>query len=102
MLSHFFQEFKTAISLLNNIEFTCRNYIGVSCSPIFLLNDYIDILIQPITSIVNLSLSEGVVIDKFKCAVMTPLIKKPFLDADEFKNFRPVLVLIFFLNQCNV
>ena len=32
--------------------------------PTFLVKDYIDILIQPITSIVNLALSEGVVIDK--------------------------------------
>ena len=45
-----------------------------SCSlnpwPTFLVRVYIDILIQPITSIVNLSLSERVVIDKFKCAVV--------------------------------
>ena len=47
----------------------------------FLVKDHIDILIQPITSIVNLSLSAGVVIGKFKCAVVTPLIKKPSLDA---------------------
>ena len=44
-------------------------------------------LIQPITIIVNLSLSKGVVIDKFKCAVVTPLINKPSLDAQELKNY---------------
>ena len=33
--------------------------------PTFLVKDYIDILIQPIARIVNLSLSEGVVIDKY-------------------------------------
>ena len=41
-----------------------------------------------------MSLSEGVVIDKFKCAVVTQ-IKKPSKDADEFKNYRPVSGLNF-------
>ena len=56
--------------------------------PTFLVKDYINILIQPICSIVNLSLLEGVVIDKFKHAVVTPLIKKPSLDAEGVKNYR--------------
>ena len=63
--------------------------------PTFLVKEYIDILIQPITTIVNLSLSEGVVIDKFKSAVVTPLIKKPSLDPDVLKNYRPVSGLNF-------
>ena len=63
--------------------------------PTFLVKDNIDILIQPICSIVNLSLSEGVVIDKFKHAVVTPLIKKRSLDAEGLKNYRLVPGLNF-------
>ena len=48
-------------------------FIVLETWPTFLVTDYIDIL--PICNIVNLSLSEGVVIDKFKHAVVTPLFK---------------------------
>ena len=50
--------------------------------PTFLVKDYIEILIQLICSILNFSLSEGVVIDKFKNDVVTLLFKKPSLDAE--------------------
>ena len=63
--------------------------------PTFLVTDYFDILIHPIPSIVNLSLLEAVAINKFKYAVVTPLIKKLSLDAHEFKNDRPVSGLNF-------
>ena len=39
---------------------------------------------------VNLSLTEGVFIDQFKQAIITPLLKKPPLAKDDLKNFRPV------------
>ena len=63
--------------------------------PTFLLKDYIDILIQPIAQIVNLSLSEGVFPSQFKSAIVTPLLKKPTLDKEDLKNYRPVSGLNF-------
>ena len=55
--------------------------------PTFLVKDCIDILIKPITLLVNFSLQEGNFPSEFKKAVITPLIKKPKLPKNEFKNY---------------
>ena len=43
--------------------------------------------------IINLSLSEGTFPGCFKQALVTPLLKKPTLIKNKFKNYRPVLNL---------
>ena len=58
--------------------------------PTWLVKSCIDILVKPITSIVNYSLEEGVFPESFKHAHVTPLIKKPTLPRNELKNYRPV------------
>ena len=63
----------------------CKYTPNPSAQPMILV-----VLIYLICSIVNLALSEGVVIDKSKHAVVSPLIKKPSLDAEALKNYRPV------------
>ena len=45
--------------------------------PTSLVKDCIDILVMPIVSIVNLSLSEGCFPSHFKSALVSPLLKKP-------------------------
>ena len=60
-----------------------------------LVRDCIDILITPITSIINLSLTEGSFPSHFKSAHVSPLLKKPFLNKDSMKNYRPVSNLSF-------
>ena len=47
-------------------------------------------LLPLITRIVNSSLCSGVVPPQFKQAIVTPLLKKPGLDPNDLKNFRPV------------
>ena len=70
-----------------------------SCSldpcPTDLVKDCLDILITPISKIINLSIREGCFPDKFKIAHVTPLLKKPTLDKNNFKNYRPVSNLNF-------
>ena len=63
--------------------------------PTPLVKSCIDILITPITSIVNLSLLEGTFPALFKTAHVSPLLKKPTLSKDEMKNYRPVSNLSF-------
>ncbi len=63
--------------------------------PTSLLKPCLDILIAPITSLINLSLSEGRFPSAFKTAHVTPLLKKPKLPKDEMKNYRPVSNLSF-------
>ena len=57
--------------------------------PTFLL-EYLDILITPITSIINASLEQGKCPNIFMQAHVTPILKKSSLDKDVFKNYRPV------------
>ena len=59
------------------------------------VKDCIDILITPITSIINLSLIEGSFASHFKSAHVSLLLKKPSLDKDSMKNYRPVSNLSF-------
>ena len=70
-----------------------------SCSldpwPTFLLKDCLDIIIIPITKLMNMCLSHGVFPAQFKTAVVTPLIKKPTLSKNDMKNYRPVSNLNF-------
>ena len=70
-----------------------------SCSldpwPSFLVLDYLDILITPITAIINAFLEQGKCPNFFKQAHVTPILKKPPLDKEVFKNYRPVSNLNF-------
>ena len=63
--------------------------------PTTLLKSCIDSLIVPITDIVNKSLKEGVFPSAFKTAHVIPLLKKPSLDKNDLKNYRPFSNLSF-------
>ena len=63
--------------------------------PTGLVKDCIDVLVTPIVSLVNLSLSEGCFPTHFKSALVSPLLKKPTLNRDDMKNYRPVSNLSF-------
>ena len=64
-------------------------------SQTFLIKECIDILLPSLTKLVNFSLSEGLVPDGFKKAVVTPLIKQASLPVEDLKNYRPVSGLSF-------
>jgi hypothetical protein len=61
----------------------------------FMILECIDILLCPITQLVDLSLTEGTFPTNLKGAVITPLIKKPTLAKNELKNYWPISGLIF-------
>ena len=58
--------------------------------PTSLTKECLSDLLPLITSIVNSSLCSGVVRPQFKQAVVTAMLKKPGLDPNDLKNFRPV------------
>ena len=76
-----------------------KNSPSKSCSldpwPTFLVVEFLDILITPITSVINASLHEGSCPKFFKQAHVTPLLKKSTLDREVLKNYRPVSNLNF-------
>ena len=55
--------------------------------PTFPLKDCVGILLPSVTKLVNLSLAEGVFPQKFKKAVVTPLIKKASRPSKDLKNY---------------
>ena len=63
--------------------------------PTTLLKSCIDSLVVPMTNIVNKSLKEGVFPSAFKTAHVIPLLKKPSLDKNDLKNYRPLSNLSF-------
>ena len=63
--------------------------------PTSLLKSCADVLLTPITNIVNLFQKSGVFSDTLKLSHITPLLKKPSLSKDDMKNYRPVSNLNF-------
>ena len=63
--------------------------------PTSLTKQCLDALVLLITFIVNASLFTGIVPPQFKQTIVTPLLKKPGLDTNDMKNFRPVSDLSF-------
>ena len=63
--------------------------------PSRLVKDCIDILITPITYIINLSLTEGSFPPHFNSDHGSPLLENPSLNTDSMNNHRPVSNLNF-------
>ena len=63
--------------------------------PTSILKQNIDILINPITTIINVSLKTGKVPVDFKTTILNPLIISLKLDQNTLKNYRPVSGLAF-------
>lgn len=63
--------------------------------PTWLLKEVLDELLPHITKLFNLSLSSGIVPESFKTSLLLPLLKKPSLDTNGLKNYRPIANLPF-------
>ena len=83
----------------NQVTKIITNSPSKSCSldplPTFLVLDYLDVLIIPITSIINASLEQGKCPNFFKQVHVTAILKKSSLDNEVFKNYSPVSNLHF-------
>ena len=62
--------------------------------PTDLVKKCMDVLLNPISDIVNSSLQEGSFPDSWKCAIVTPHIKKKGIDL-AYKSYKPVSNLPF-------
>ena len=63
--------------------------------PTNILLEQLDIIAPTLQKIINLSLQTGIMPKSMKEALVRPLLKKPNLDQQQFKNFRPVSNLSF-------
>ena len=70
--------------------------------PIFLIKECRDILLLSVTKLINFLLIEGHVPDGFKTALVTPVLKKSYLPADDLKTIALYLALVSFQNWLNM
>ena len=63
--------------------------------PTKIVKECVEPLLPTFVKIINTSLESGTVPSRFKKAIVTPLIKKPSLDRNVLKNYRPVSNLTF-------
>ena len=63
--------------------------------PTILLKACLDVLIKPITYIINASLCSGLFPEYFKCAHVNPVLKKTTLPKEELNSYRPISNLSF-------
>ena len=63
--------------------------------PTDILLDLIDIILPYISTMCNASLREGILPASQKAAIITPILKKANLDADDVKSYRPISNLTF-------
>ena len=63
--------------------------------PTWLLKKSLDDVLPAIVDIINASLTNGSVPSSMKCVIVSPLLKKPSLDKEILKNYRPVSNLPF-------
>jgi hypothetical protein len=78
-------------AILTSSNSTC----SLDIIPTFLLKKCLDSLIFPITTIINLALSEGTFPNSFKNALIHPLLKKPNLPREDLSSYRPISNLNF-------
>ena len=96
---HGFPAFKKFAPLTeNDIRSIIMDMKTKSCEldslPTNLLKEYISVVLPAITKIVNISLTEGVFANTWKCAIVRPLLKKAGMDLI-MKSYRPVSNLSF-------
>ena len=63
--------------------------------PTIILLEHLDVIAPTLQEIINLLLQTGNMPQNMKEALLCPLLKKPNLDLQQFKNFRPVSNLSF-------
>ena len=68
--------------------------------PASVLKECLHQLLPFLTKLVNVSLQHGVVSTEMKQAIITPVLKKPSLDQEEYSNYRPISNLLFLSKTC--
>ena len=89
---------------VRSVIFSCSNkQCLLDAIPTSLLKECFDVLGHLLTSLINLSLSEGSFPSLFSHAIVNPLLKKPSLDADNLSKYIDLsLIFILYRNFLNV
>ncbi len=83
----------------SDLQDVIRKCPNKSCSldvfPTWLVKQHLELLLPNLTKIVNMSLTSGTFPQDLRRAVITPVLKKPSLNKNDLKNYRPVANLPF-------
>ena len=92
----YFSEFNllSESEVFDLITASSKKSCPLDSNPTKLLNECVDVLLTPMTKIINLSLDSGYFPRTWKCALVRPLLKNDGLPP-VFRNFRPVSNLAF-------
>ena len=63
--------------------------------PVYMMKQDFDLLVSPVTRIINTSLTDGVFPSSLKQGIITPLLKKSTLDHELFSSYRPITNIAF-------
>ena len=88
----------TSVELIEIVSVISKTTCSSDPFPSKLLMSHLPTIIDTIVRIINLCLSTSVFPSSCKSAVVLPLIKKPGLDPQLFKNYKTVSNLYFCLN----
>jgi len=92
-LSHF--KSVTEEEVRKTILSTNNKHCHLDPIPTTLLKSCLECLLPSLTKLINTSIEVSTFPNTWKCATVTPLIKKQSLDVEEMKNFRPVSNLCY-------
>ena len=65
----------------------------------FVMKQYVDTYVQPITILINKSFYHGIFHDELKLARVVPIFKSG--DSSKINNYRPISILSFFQQYMN-
>ena len=85
----------TSDEVRHAIMFSSNSTCSLDVIPTKLLKSCIDALLLPVTTLINLSFSEGIFPTSFKTAIVKPLLKKYSLPTDDLSSYRPISNLDF-------
>ena len=87
-------QFQRTIFVKSYLEHQNQHVNSIPYRLVFLISD-LDSYLPFITHLTNVSLQTGIFPESFKNAYVRPLLKKPTLDSNVLKNYRPVSNLTF-------
>ena len=88
--SAFFRETVSPDEVSKIMDRVSSKTCSLDTVPTHLIKDSKDEFLPFLTQLINKSFVTGTVPDAFKRAIIRPLLKKPELDPNELKNYRPV------------
>ena len=88
-------EYVSESDLLDVVRKCPNKTCSIDVMPTWIIKQHLQLLLPNLTRNVNMSLSSGIFPQELRRAVIIPVLKKPSLNRNKLKNYRPVANLHF-------